>query len=279
MKVEKGIISSSQLLFMIVGFIQASNLLLAFGSGIVKHDGWLAILAALLLSIPIVLAYSALSRRFRGSSLIEISEIVYGSYLGKLISISYILIFLLLVSLNIRFFSDFLITYIMPETPIWAILIMLTFVCAWVVRGGIEVLARCSFIIIVISSTIILATTLFLLGDMDFKNFLPILDISLQDFIHGIHIISSIHYLEIVVFLMVMAFVNETHQVKRSIVGGLILGALSILIIEVRNVAVLGNIANIVYSASFVTVRYINVAEVFTRMEMFITIMLIQQYF
>lgn len=279
MKIEKGVISSSQLIFMVIAFIQAANLLLVFPSGVVSHDGWLAILAALVISMPFVLSYAALAREFPGKNLIQINDITYGIYLGKLISMSYILIFLALVSQNLRFFSDFIITYIFPETPIWAILTMLTFVVAWVVRAGIEVIARCSFIIIVISSIIIISTSLFLLPDMQLSNFLPVLDLSLKDFIQGTHIIFSIHYLEIVVFLMIIAFVNKTKQIKGSMLWGLIIGGASLLILEVRNVAVLGKVADIVTSPSFVTARYISVAEVFTRLEMFVAIMLISTEF
>jgi len=278
-KIEKGIIASSQLTFMIIGFIQASNLLLSFSSGIVSHDAWLAILIAMVLSIPFVLSYAALGREFPGKNLIQISDIIYGVYLGKIISVSYVFIFFALVCQNLRYFSDFLITFIFPETPIWAILIMLTFISAWAVRAGIEVIARCSFIIIAIASTIILATSLLLLPDMRFRNFLPILDVPLQDLIHGTHIIFSINYLEIVVFLMVIAFVNKPKQIKTSMVGGLILGGVSVLILEVRNTAVLGTVSEIVSSPSFVTARYISVAEVLTRMEMFVAIMLITTVF
>ena len=279
MKIEKGEISSSQLMFMIIGFIQASNLLLVLTGGIVSHDGWLAILAALGIAIPIVFCYAALAKEFPGKNLIQINDIIYGAYLGKLISVSYIFFFLSLVSLDLRFFSDFLITYIMPETPIWAILVMLTLVSSWAVRGGIEVIARCSFIIIVIASTVILLTFAFLLGDMEFTNLLPILDLPLKDFIQGTHIILSIHYLEIVAFFMVMAFVNKPKQVKLPMLSGLILGGVSLLILEVRNIAVLGSIADIVTSPSFVAARYISVAEVFTRLEMFVAIMLITTVF
>jgi len=51
------------------------------------------------------------------------------------------------------------------------------------------------------------------------------------------------------------------------------------LILEVRNTAVLGTVSEIVSSPSFVTARYISVAEVLTRMEMFVAIMLITTVF
>lgn len=279
MKIEKGVISSSQLIFMVIAFLQASNLMLVYSSDIVGHDSWLVTLAALIISIPIVVCYAALAKEFPGKNLIEISHTIYGVYLGKLIAVSYILIFLLLVAVDLRIFSDFMITYIMPETPIWAILVMLTFVCVWAVRGGIEVIARCSFIIVGISTMVIISTFAFLLIDMDISNLLPILDLTLKDFIHGTHINLSLFYLELVVFLMIMAFVNKTKQVNGSMLWGVIIGGLSLFIVELRNIAVLGAVSDIVTSPSFVAVRYISIAEVFTRLEMFVVIMLITTVF
>lgn len=45
MRLEKGEISSSQLMFLVAGFIQGSVLLVAFTDRITKHDTWLAILS------------------------------------------------------------------------------------------------------------------------------------------------------------------------------------------------------------------------------------------
>ncbi len=98
--------------------------------------------------------------------------------------------------MNLRFFSDFLLTYIMPETPIVVILIMVTFICAWAVRNGIEVIARCSFIFVIITAIIVLSTFVLLIKEMKLTNFLPVFELSLKDFIQGTHIMASIPFCE-----------------------------------------------------------------------------------
>lgn len=270
MKIEKGVISSSQLMFLVIGLIQGSNLILTFVYRIAKHDIWLAVLAALVISLPFVLVDIALAEKFSGKNLIQINDLIYGPYLGKPISTLYILFFLLLTVLNTRIVGAFYTTYIMPETPLVVIIIMFTFVCGLAVRKGLEVIARCSFILIVITALIISTLTILLLKDMKFTNFLPIFEIPMKDFIQGTHLIVSIPFTQLVVFLMVIPYMNKIKQAKSSTVLGLIIGGISLLIVVVRDVAALGITAAIMSSPSFESARLIDVAKILTRLDILI---------
>lgn len=87
----------------------------------------------------------------------------------------------------LRATGDFLLTYIIPQTPLVVVLIMFTFVSAWAVRAGLEVIARISIIFVALTNVILISTVLLLLKDMKFTNFLPIFSIPLKDFIQGTH--------------------------------------------------------------------------------------------
>jgi len=279
MKIEKGEISSSQLMSLTIGFLQGSHLLIAFTTGITKHDTWLAVLAALVISLPFVLIYITLAQKFPGKNLIQINDIIYGPYLGKLISALYICFFLLLGALNLRTVSNFFITYIMPETPISVILIMFIFVCAWAVRSGIEVIARCSFILIVVTAILVLMVTILLLKDMKITNFLPVFEIPLKNFIQGTHIMASIPFTQTVVFLMVIPYLNKIKEAKSSILLGLIVGGIQLLIIVVRDTAVLGITETIMVSPSFEATRLIDIAKILTRLDVLVAIVLLVTLF
>ncbi|HHV64329.1 MAG TPA: endospore germination permease [Peptococcaceae bacterium] len=279
MKVEHGRISSSALLFLIIGFIQANIILFDFNSNISGRDTWLCIIAALTMSIPIVYAYCSLSKRFPGKNLFEIHELVYGSFFGKVISAGYIFMFLSLMAVNIRVMGDFFLTFSLPETPLWAILIMFTFVCAWAVRAGLEVIARCSHILVLTSSGLYALTILMLLKDMEFSNLLPVLDLPLKKFIQSSHVSLTIFFLEVMVFLAFIPYVNKLEQAKKSVLLGLILGGVTLLIIELRNITTLGPIISISASPGFATVRMINVAKVFTRLDMIVAYILFGNMF
>jgi len=279
MKLEKGVISSSQLMLLIISFIQGAHLTMGFISGIIKHDIWLVVLAALLISVPFILIYVTLAQRFPGKNLVQINDSVYGHYLGKFISVLYILFFLTVAAQNLIFVGYFLTTFIIPETPIWIIIIMFAFVCSWAVRNGIEVIARCTFLFVIITAAAVLLVTLLLLKDMEFTNFLPIFEVSLKDFVQGVHVVSTISFCEIVVFLMVIPYTNKIKQAKNSILLGLILGAAQLFIIVVRDTAVLGILESVMASPSFEVVRLIDIAHIITRLDILIAIVLLVTMF
>ncbi|MHB8061017.1 MAG: GerAB/ArcD/ProY family transporter [Ruminiclostridium sp.] len=275
MKLEKGEISSSQLMFLVIAFLQGAHLLIAFASGITKHDTWLAVLTAIVLSLPFILIYIALAQRFPGKNLIQINDIIYGHYFGKLISVFYIWYFWLLASLNLRTVGNFVRTYMMPETPMVAILVMFVFICVWAVKGGIEVIARCSFIFVIITAVLVLIVTVLLVKDINVTNFLPVFEVPLNKFIQGTHEIATVPFCQILVFTMIIPYVSNIKQAKRSILLGTMLGGLQLLIIVARDTAVLGITASIMGSPSFQATRLIDIAHILTRLDILVAIVLL----
>ncbi|NBJ15500.1 MAG: GerAB/ArcD/ProY family transporter [Dehalobacter sp. 4CP] len=272
MRLERGIISSSQLMFLVAGYVQGSVLVVSYSNAITKQYTWLVVLSGLVISIPVAMAYVALARKFPSKNLVQINNIVYGSYLGKLVSALYIWFFYSVSCLMLTYVGNIIKNYMMPETPKFAICILFACICAWAVRNGIEVLARTSVIFDMIVLSVILITFVLLLKDMEITNFLPFLGLSLKDFIQGTHIMVAIPFCQIVVFLMIIPYVNKGVEAKKSVVLGLIIGGVSILIDTVRNTAVLGVASAIMVSPSIESVRLIDLAEIITRLEMLVII-------
>lgn len=272
MRLEKGVISSSQLMFLVTGLIQGSALTVAFITKIAKQDIWLVVLSGLVISLFLALIYISLAQKFPSKNLIQINDIIYGPYVGKLISALYLYFFLLIIPANLRFIGDFSLTYLMPETPMSVILIMFMFICAWAVRKGIEVIARTSIILVVITIIISLFTFVLLLKDMQLTNFLPILELSLKDYIQSTHIMMAIPFGEVLVFFMVIPYVNNIKQAKSSVLLGLIIGGLTILSVTVKFIAVLGITSTIMTSPYFEAVRLIDIAGIITRLEILVAI-------
>lgn len=280
MRIEKGQISSSQLMFLVAGFIQGSTLIVTLSFRVTKQDTWLAVLAGWILSFPVALIYVAIMQKFPGKNLVQINDLVYGPYLGKLLSAIYVLGFFLLITVqNLRYLGDFILTYIMPETPLVVITIMFTFICAWAVRSGIEVLARCSGILVVITSLIVVATFTLLLKDMKFTNFLPVLETPLKDFIQGTHAMVDIPFGETLTFLMIIPYLNKIKQARSSVLLGFIIGGATLLTVTIRDIAVLGITTAIMAQPSFEAVRLIDIGKILTRLEIFVAIVLLVTLF
>lgn len=272
MKIEKGIISSSQLMLTVLCFIQGANLAIAFIYNISKRDTWICIITGYIISFIIILFYIALAQKFSDKNLLEIFDCIYGPYLGKVFSAAYILFFFFIMVQNLYFFGNFWLNYLMPETPMVPILIMFVFVCAWAVRNGIEVIARCSFLFVIITAALVVAVTVLLIKDMKFANLLPVFETPFMDLLQGTHVIAAIPLCEVVVFLMIIPYTNNIKQVKRSVLLGLTLGSTQLLITVIRDITVLGPLAYIATSPPFGAVRQIDIANVLTRLDIVIAI-------
>jgi spore germination protein KB len=275
MMIEKGKISSSQLLFLVLGMVQGSTLTLAFVNQITRQNTWIVTLTGLIATLPLAIVYTALSNKFPGRNLIEINERVYGAYLGKFISIMYLSYFFLIVPYNLRFMGDFLTSFLFPETPMIVFIILFALLCSWAVRSGIEVIARCSPFLVIISFVVTAVTILLLLNVIKLSNLLPIFDLNLKQAIQGTHIMVAIPFGEVIVFLMINSNTNNIKQIKKTTLLGLVIGAIYMIFIAIRSTTVLGILNLNQVSPAYQAVRSINVADVLTRLESLITLTLL----
>lgn len=275
MKIEKGRITSIQLIFAIGCFIQGSSLLSSFILGVTLQDTWISVIAGYIISIPIVLMYAALYRKFPGNTLIEINDIVFGPYFGKAISVLYIFFFLSITALNIRDVGGFVVSDIMPETPINAIIIMMIFVCAWAVSKGVETIVSYAGFFVFISAAILIFNGVLLIGDMDMKEFLPIFSIDFVKYVQTAHIVAVIPICEIFSFFMIFPCVKDTKRLGKTLIAGISMGAGTLLYVIVRDIAVIGSIVSILSLASYETIRQIDLAGILSKMEIFFAFILL----
>lgn len=274
-RLEKGIISNSQLKHLITGFVTGGIVTVPYATQLVKHDNWLAILIGFFLSLPMVLVYIHLAQRFPQHNLVQILHIVYGPLMGKLLSASMIFFVFNLLIFNLDFVGDFTLTYLLPETPMWVVLFMFTFVCAWAIRLGLEVIARVNPIFVMITLCVISLTILLLIREMELTYILPLFEAPPYNFVQAVHLIVSIPFLEVVIFLFFTPYTQDARQIKRPILIGYGFGALFLLLPILRNTAVLGPIIVILASPSYESIRLIDIGDFLTRLEVLYSVALI----
>lgn len=278
MTLETGKISSIELTLLLIGFTAGPSLLIIPGQG-AGHDGWLAIIVGLLVGLIIVSIFTSLAIKFPGKSPIDYNDIIYGSYLGKFISVMQLWFFLHVGALVLRNFGDFFISIIFPETPMEAIIILTVLICASAVRNGIEVITRCSPILIFFMVLSVLGTALLLFKDMKFTNFLPIFEAPLSDFFKASLGTATFPFGDTVAFLMVIPFLNNVKETKRSVLLAIVISAMIILLASIRNIASLGVTGNIATYSSFQSIRLVNIGDVLTRLEILVAINLLTMGF
>jgi spore germination protein KB len=275
MDLEKGRISNSQLTVLVVSYLQGMILTVDFVFRFTKQGTWLAVLTGFAIALLIACLYTAIIQRFPGKTLNQIDDIAFGPYLGKAVTLGYLWYFLQAIIHYSYFFNSFWITYIMPETPRAAFLIMFMIVCAMAVLSGIEVIARCSFLFFVIVAANVFVVSVLLIGNMDLSNLMPVIDYSLKDFIQSVHLVLTIPFCELVVFLMILPNVSEKTAVRKPVLIGTTLSAVQLLIVVLRDVLVLGPRIINSTSVSFAAARLIDIGDVLTRLDIMVAITLL----
>lgn len=275
MNIKNSRISSTQLEFLIIGLIECESLTAAFISGITKQNTWVVWLVAFLIVLLMILVYTSLSERFPRKSLIQINDLIYGRYFGKIISALYIYYFGYIVAANFRYIADFFSTYIFPQTSVDIFIIAVAVVSMYAVKKGLEVIARSATVIAIIAVIVDIIITLFTLKHFSFSNFLPMFQMNLKEFIQGVNLMIAIPIGEVIVFFTIFPYVNKIEQIKRSTFSAFIIGNLLFLSIILRNTFVLGSLDSIHVLPSYQVARIIDIGRIITRMEVLIAIVLL----
>ena len=280
MKIETDKIAPLQFLFSIACFIHASSLLSSFFAAVSGHDSWLAVVFAFILSLPVLWVYTRLIEDFPGKNLLEMFDLVYGPVAGKVVSAIYIWFFLTLASLNMRDLGDFVKQTIMIRTPPVVLFGACAIVCAFAIRGGLQVVTRYSSSFTIIAFLIVILATLFTIGLMKPENFLPMFDLPLKNYIQGTNIVLTIPFGELVVFLMISPNIKcPVKKIKKYMFGGFALGDFVMLIVVSRDTAVLGNIMGFFALPAFETLRMVRLSQALSRLEILFAFILITLLF
>ncbi|WP_283606796.1 GerAB/ArcD/ProY family transporter [Faecalispora anaeroviscerum] len=281
MKPESKKVHGLDFMFAMACYIQSSSLLSSFFLSITRQDSWIIVLFALIFCVPLVWVYSRLIESFPSKNLFGILQTVYGKYLGKFFSALYVLFFLILTSLNLSDLSEFVKATIMPKTPLVVLAFTFLLTSAWAVYvGGLRQMVKYGFMMTMICILIVIATILLTLNLMEFDNFLPMMDLKPQKYIQATNIVVTIPFAEIIIFLMTT---NHVDAGKRGffplLLGGVIIGCITILLVIMRDIAVLGNTISLFALPSFETLRMVSVTQALSRMEIVFAFILIALLF
>jgi len=173
---EKGRIGNFQLYLIILFIILPTAILSvpAVTTGIAKQAGWLAMALSLGFGVAMAVLYSIYFIKFPSKNLLEVGEMAFGKWVGRLIGIGYIGFLLHTGAAIIREFGEFLVTAVMPDTPLSVFIITITLLAAWAVYNGLEVIGRMSeFVFPLLSAATLIVITL-VVGEFDFARLKPL---------------------------------------------------------------------------------------------------------
>lgn len=269
---NKELISDKQGICLITLFITGSTFILGIGTEAEK-DSWLAIILSILFAFPILMIYARLLSLFPKKDLFNILEIVFGKFIGKIISILYIWFSLHLGVLVLRNFGEFIIRISLRETPMIIPMIFIIFLCTWGIKDGIELLGRWSNFFILIIIFLVIIGVLLLVPNIDINNIFPILDNGIKPVIQGAFGVFSFPFAETILFCLVFSSLKDNQSPYRVYIFGLIIAGIIVFITSLGDLLILGQNS---YSTLFFpgehTMSRANVGDFIQRIEIIVSI-------
>ncbi|NLY74868.1 MAG: endospore germination permease [Firmicutes bacterium] len=270
-QLERGKISGTQMVYLLVSFAIGSSIIIAPGRG-AGHDAWFATIIGALESMVWVLIFTTLARRFPDQTIVEIMEVVFGPFLGKALAVCFVWYSFHLCSLVIGNFTDFFTTVVMPETPCIVFAVSLVLVSAFAVHNGLEVIARCGLVLLPIAVFLIISTIFLELNQLDLKNFLPFLETPWPRLLKTAHNIAVFPFGETVIFGMIFPYLNQPRDGRSRTVLGILLAAFILTLLYLRSIGVLGATRSIATYPALEAVKLIKVPFLNIRFEIIVII-------
>ncbi|MFI2130477.1 spore gernimation protein [Lysinibacillus fusiformis] len=240
---KKQVISSRQFTIIVTLYTAGTGILIIPASiaNEVQQDAWIVATIGTILSLLLIKLYIILSNKMINLSLVEVTEKFLGNFIGKFISICFILLTLLSSGELLYFIGNFLQTEVMPETPPVVFAILFSFIILFTAYHGIEVFARTLEILFPVFLFIFIIFLFFVSPQIDIKQIQPVFEVSFTSLIYSVLHFMGLFSFPLIVLLMIFpSSLNNLQSGKKGFYTGTLIGGLIITSFIVLSILVLG---------------------------------------
>lgn len=267
---RKEIISEKEGIALALLFIINGSLILPTGTA-ARKDIWISVVFAIILSILATMIYSKILCMFPGKNFFDISEILFGKFIGKIVILLYIWFAFHLASLVFADYVHFISTVSFPGMQGYIIVLFPAILCIWGLKIGIEGLGRFSTMVLTPLIVLIIIVIYLMIPKMNLDNFLPIFENGMPPILHGTFSLFSFPFAETIVFLGIFDCFKESKSISRVYFISITLGGILILLFKSAEIAVLGiDSYTQYYFPAYTAVSVISIAHFIQRIEIII---------
>lgn len=236
-------------------------------SGEARQDAWAAALLAAVGAALITFVIGGLAPKFEDQTVIQYAQELLGSFLGKAVSLIYLVVFLFMAAVDVRIYGEVLVTGFIPETPLLFVISTMVIASAYAVYEGIEVIARSAEFIFPLFLGMLFVTLLAAIPSMDIGRLQPVLARGTKPVLIG-----SITPISMVLQMMTLPFLlPRTRQPQRGVktaIWSVVLAALLLMVSAIVTIGVLGSdLAERSVFPFFVLARTIRLTDFLERLE------------
>ncbi len=277
-------INSNQFLVLVIFFTIGTSILEVPSVLAVKtnQDAWITAIIGTGIGFLVIWLYTAIALWFPHFTYVQINEKVYGKWIGKAVSVIFVMMSLLYASTLLFQSGNFFNTHIMPNTPMSALNILMAGIMVMGVYLGLETIARSAEIFGAFFFITFIVFTVLIAPDIQLDNIKPVFEAKPKTMIKSSFFFVLMSSGNAIVLLMIFpSFVNKVKQAKKSFLIGNLIGGLIIILITFLSISVLGSAktTNEIYP-SYELAKRISVGNFIERIEVLMALLwIISLYF
>ncbi|MEG0385226.1 MAG: endospore germination permease [Solibacillus sp.] len=264
-------INSYQFLILVTFFTMGTSILIipSFLAEGAKQAAWIVAILGTLIGLVVIWLFCLLAQWFPNLTFVQMTEKILGKWLGKAISLLFVIMSFLYAATLIYYSGVFLNIHLMPNTPMLALNILLIIVIIIGVRLGLETIARSAEIFILFFFVLFIFLVLFILPQVKLENIQPIFEVGPKAILKTTLPLIEVTSVNAVVILLIFpAFINNIKQAKKAFYLGYLIGGFVIITLTFLCIAVLGpNSTAAEFHPSYELAKRINVANFIQRIE------------
>jgi spore germination protein KB len=271
---ENGKISARQMGIMMFPTIVSTVVLVvpSTSGGFAKNDLWLSPIWASFLGFLAVYVAYRLHQLYPKETVIQYSESILGKISGKIVGFLFISFTLFTTGVILRGYAEFIVSTFLVQTPISVIIFTMLVICFFAVRGGVEVIARMSELLIPIYLLSFVIIILLPMSDFDLRNVLPIMEHGIGPSFMGA-LVPAGWFTEFFLMSYLLPFLTDVEKGKK---WGMISVFFTMLIMVVTNLAALFlfgvNTESYLYPLLFIA-RYVSIADFIENLESIVMVL------
>ena len=181
---DKISIRQAMYLFLTIVASPAIRLVPVYAAQTAEEAAWLAPIVAAVILFLIVLVWNKIYKSYKNDSLMNIFSDIAGRFIGKLLTVIYLLWVMLLIPLYVSYFAVRLVGSVYPDTNPSIFIISILILIAYIMRYGLVTLARLNEIVFpmfaVTFAIIFILLTPYLqvifLAPVTYKSILPVIN-------------------------------------------------------------------------------------------------------
>jgi spore germination protein KB len=234
-----------------------------------KHAGqdmWMSPIWSSVIGFLAVFLACKLNELYPKYTLIEYSELILGKVLGKMLGAVYLFFYLHISGIIVREYGEFVAGTFLPHTPMLFVFGTMILVCSFAVYGGLEVIGRCSEIIVPVVLLLYLVIFILLIKDLNIQNMFPILENGLAPSFIG-SVVPQSWFSE---YFLITFFLPYLTDQKKGLKWGMFSVASVMFFMVLTNFTSLllfGRLSSLLTYPVMVATRYISVAEFLEHLE------------